>query len=119
MDKKTYKDDIIHFSGGLKGYIGRLDTSEHPNGPSWYRLHDPCLQIVKDNKVAIARMWGDRKSYRRYIDIKIPEDSIMEILTLDKNGELYKTYQKELKRMPPSRIHIPGPDELPGLNNVQ
>lgn len=96
-----YKDEIIHFTGGMVTYIGRLDQSEHPNGEGWYRILDPCtMTVYEDDKrhaqLSLQRIWGMSKFFRHFVDIYCPPDSLKEIRVLDKNGGLYKAYMKEL-----------------------
>lgn len=111
-----YKDEIIHFFGGVQNYLGQLDQSEHPNGPGWYRIKNPCnLYISQDKDVVrtqITRIWGVDKFYRKFVDIYCPLDSIMEIRVLDKEGGLYKSYMKELDRPDLNLIKSPTDEDI-------
>lgn len=113
----NYKDEVIYFQGGGKGFIGKLQSGDHPNGPDWYRINEPCFQTIKDENgkkvAAIARLWGDTKSFRHFIDIRVPKEDPIEIAVLDKNGKMYETYQKELKRASASLIEVVGADQMP------
>ena len=107
-----YRDEIIHFQGGLHEYIGVLDQTEHPNGSGWWRIKNPCsyiVQQVNENtvKFRLVRIWGMDKLYRKFVDIYCPSDSLMEIRVLDKDGGLYKAYRQEIDRPDVSRIHLP------------
>jgi len=108
-----YNDEIIEFSGGINSYIGKLEQSKHPQGPGWYRIIDPCLVIQKEGletkqiKNTIATIWGPQKNFRKFVDIYVPPDSIMEVKVLDKDGELYKFYQTEISRKAPNLIVLP------------
>lgn len=111
-----YNSEIIHFIGGVHDYIGELDQSEHPMGKNWYRIKKPCITFSQRNEEkqrvdnVVASMVGPHKTYRKFVDIRVPEDSIMEIRVLDKNGDLYKFYQKESNRVSPSLIVMPDSD---------
>jgi len=108
-----YNGEIIHFIGGIHGYIGELDQSKHPMGEGWVRIKNPCaVDIVQDNKTkavnrVIARIWGIKKLYQKYVDIYCPKDSLKEIRVLDKQGEIYQVYQKELNRPDLNLIKAP------------
>uniref|UniRef100_A0A6M3III3 Uncharacterized protein n=1 Tax=viral metagenome TaxID=1070528 RepID=A0A6M3III3_9ZZZZ len=108
-----YKAEIIHFIGGLTEFVGELDQSEHPNGLNWYRIRNPCIIFTRENKemkridTVVALLSGPQKVYRKFVDIRIPEDSILEIRVLDKNGALYEHYSKEVNRIMPEKIILP------------
>jgi len=99
--------------GGINQFIGRLDPSEHPNGPNWYRINDPCLTFQKENAElkridnVVAEMSGPGKAYRKFVDVYIPQDCHVEIRVLDKSGKLFEVYDSEIKRIKPDRIIIP------------
>lgn len=119
----NYKGEIIHFFGGLQPYIGRLDTNEHPNGPGWYRIIDPCevaQRVDKEGRAhgVISRIWGVQKNYRHYVDVYCPEDSLKEIRVLDKNGEMYNIYQQELKAVGLNKIVAPTMADVESVNQV-
>lgn len=108
-----YNGEVVHFIGGAQQYIGKIDQGEHPNGPGWWRIKDPCVtfqekdqQTQKINNVVFS-MAGPNKIYRKFVDVFIPSESIIEIKVLDKNGQLYKVYKEEANRVAPSRIVLP------------
>ncbi len=111
-----YNNEIIHFCGGMREYIGKLEQSEHPAGEGWIRILDPALmrytQDEKGVQFNVMRIWGEDHLYRRFVDIYCPSDSLKEIKVLDKNGGLYKTYQKELGRVSLNRIIAPGAADI-------
>ena len=113
---KQYKDEIVHFSGGIHDYIGSLETSgKEAGGGQWFRIHEPCLTFTQDNpalktrKNIIALMSGapGARNYHNYVDIYIPQDSIIEIRVLDKNGDMFRIYRQEVERKPPNMIIVP------------
>ncbi len=117
-----YAGEIIHFIGGVTPFLGELDRGGHPNGSNWYRIHNPCLvRIVPSpndpNKgmVDITTMEGDESAYRKYVDIRIPEDSILEIRVLDKQGNLYKMYDAAQKRIKKGVIHRVGNSDIASI----
>ena len=107
-----YNDEVVQVMGGMNDYVGVLDQREHPLGKEWMRIKEPCLIFQRENPQTkqlgnvIVYMPGMRKTYRKYVDIRIPADMPMEIRTVDKNGDLYKVYQAEISRKP-SRIILP------------
>lgn len=110
-----YAGEIIHFIGGMTPFLGELDQGDHPNGPNWYRIKNPCLiKLVpsetgpKTAKIDVTTLEGDNNYYRKYVDIRIPPDSILEIRTLDKKGEFYKMYDAAQKRIKKGLIHRVG-----------
>ena len=117
-----YKDEIVHFFGGLNDYIGELDQTGHPMGPGWYRIKNPCcLQTKQDGdtlRVGITRIWGVDKMYRKYVDIYCPRDSLMEVRVLDKNGGLYKAYMNELGRPDLNLIKSPTSEDIRAIRDL-
>jgi hypothetical protein len=93
-----YKDQIIHITGGVNDYIGELDPAKHKLGPNWYRINDPCLVFADEKGMRLAAIQGTGNFYKRFVDIRIPEDSIIEIRTLDAGGDLMEAYEKERVR---------------------
>ncbi len=116
-----YKNEIIHFIGGLTPFLGELKQGDHPNGPSWYRIVNPCLvRVVQQTKesapeVEVLTLEGSENNYRKFVDIRIPEDSIMEIRPLDKGGKLYKMYDAAQKRIKKGVIHRVGNQDIANL----
>lgn len=114
-----YEGEIIQFSGGIREYMGELDQTEHPLGKTWYRLKNPCVLVQRNNpqknsvENVIAAIWGHNKAYRKFIDIRVPEESILEIRVLDKNGEFYKVYKQEVERIQQGRIITPDFSAVP------
>jgi len=108
-----YKGEVVHFIGGLTEFLGELDQTEHPNGVNWYRIKNPCIVFTRNNEqmkrveTVVALLSGPQKAYRRFVDIRIPPDSILEIRVLDKNGALYKHYYDEVNRIMPEKIILP------------
>lgn len=100
-----YRDEIIHFTGGIYDYLGELDQSEHPMGDNWYRIKKPCHIFQQKNPDdssitnIVSSINGSGKIYRKFVDVRIPPDSIMEIRILDKSGQLYRLYRKEADRV--------------------
>ena len=112
-----YKDEIIVFSGGINEWVGELDQAPHKNGKNWYRIKRPCRLISermpdKGIRQKLLALQGHGNFYKRYVDIRIPEESIVEILTLDKSGEIYKAYEKESTREPSKIILHPAMSDL-------
>jgi len=112
-----YKDEIILFSGGINDWVGELDQAPHKNGKNWYRIKRPCrlLSIPKPNgdiEQRLIAVQGSGNFYKRYVDIRVPEDSIIEILTLDKSGTVYKGYVRESVREKSKIIVQPGIGDL-------
>lgn len=108
-----YKDEIIAFSGGINEWVGELDQAPHKNGKDWYRIKRPCRFITEqlpDGSIRqkLIAIQGPGSFYKRYVDIRVPEDSIIEIMTVDKSGEIYKAYEKESIREPSKIILHPG-----------
>ena len=110
-----YNDEVIQIIGGINDYIGKLDQTPHPMGPDWYRLKDPCLIFVRDDpekktmNTIVSKLQGPpgQNNYRKYVDIRIPDTSHMEIRTVDKKGKLYEVYKTELELKEPSKIIVP------------
>lgn len=111
--KTPYAGEIIEFNGGINTYLGELEIGEHPLGPNWYRIKNPCITFRRENKdmkrieSVVASIWGNQKMFRKFVDIRIPEDSILEVKVLDKDGGLYKIYKDEINRIAPERIILP------------
>ena len=107
-----YKEQVIHFSAGVNDYMGELQFglgAEHPLGKNWYPIKNPC--IVQTNEKGAMRLMaiqGPGNFYKRYIDIRIPEDSIIEIRTVDRGGDLMAAYLKESVREKSLIIQSPG-----------
>lgn len=98
---KGYKGEILHFvTMGGHNYVGSLDPSEHPLGPEWWRINNPCAMITETNKelktvttkLLPLSMGGD---YRPRKDIRC--EAVIEINTLDKNGAFHSAYMDALK----------------------
>lgn len=119
---KSYKDEIIHFIGGIHEFIGKLQQEPHPNGPGWYRIKDACLTFIRENKEAkrldtvVVAIDGPNKTYRKFVDFYLSPDMPIEIRVLDKNGGLYRFYNEEVNRVKADKIIIPGPSMVSGLN---
>ena len=109
-----YRDEIIHFIAGPNEYLGKLSQAEHPNGEGWYRIEKPALIFQRENPqhkridTVITSLPGLNKGYRNFVDIHIPKgQSIIEIRVLDKAGQLYEVYNREVNREGPSLIQVP------------
>lgn len=108
-----YKDEVIHFTGGVHEYVGQLDQATHKMGKNWYRILNPCLlvnQTAPDGRqrTGLMAIQGQGDFFKRYVDIRIPDDSIIEIRTLDKGGDLYEAWEKEHQRKKSKIIQAPG-----------
>ncbi|OGW44463.1 MAG: hypothetical protein A2Y66_01850 [Nitrospirae bacterium RBG_13_41_22] len=120
---KNYEGKVIQFTGGLRTYIGRMDSLPHPNGENWYRIKDPCtLDVVPDGKgksqIMISRIWGIDHLYKHYVDVRVPDDSIMEIVELEEDGGFFKAYKKELDKASVKNIIIPSTADVININHV-
>lgn len=107
-----YKGQIIHFNGGINAYVGELDQANHKNGENWYRIINPCEVRYKAEPNGLTRMglsaiWGNGDFFKHFIDIKVPDESIIEIRIVDKEGDLYEAYKKEIKRKKSKIIQVP------------
>ena len=114
-----YNDEIIQIIGGLNDYAGELDQTEHPNGPGWYRIKEPCLVYVEANPQTgkltnrIRRFVGPPgdPDYRNYVDVYIPDCVQMEIRVLVKDGRMYKVYKEEINRKK-SSLYLPDDNSI-------
>ncbi len=108
-----YKDQIIHFFGGMHEYVGELDQKEHKMGKGWYRILNPCLVSqtqdpeTKTLTNILIPLPGSGNAYKKYVDFRIPEDFVIEIRTIHKGGRMYEIYKQEVERPVADRIHIP------------
>ena len=101
-----YNEEIVQLSGGMNDYIGKLDQTDHPRGPGWYRIKDPCLVFVREHPTEkklqriVTNMAGPAgsRSFRKFVDVYIPDCAPMEIKVLDKSGPLHKFYREEIDR---------------------
>jgi len=119
-----YEGQIIHFFGGMTPYIGELhQNKKHPNGDGWIRINNPCqLHVEKQGKnvrAQVRRIWGMNKIYQKFVDIYCPPDSLKEIMVLDKDGDLYKSYKKEIERPDTSSIHLATDSDIADLAKHQ
>lgn len=109
---KNYPGKVIYILGGMREYIGEMDTLPHPNGENWYRIKNACEVIhteIKEGKRAriVSAIDGPQKDFKKHVDIRIPEDSIMEILEVNPEGNIHKIYKQELTRVKMDRIVAP------------
>jgi hypothetical protein len=104
-----YKEEVIHFIGGMNEYLGVMDQTEHSNGKGWYRILDAChIGFDPERKATrVTRLGGPKHVYRSFVDIYIPPDSIMEVRALDKKGELYNVWRKAITQPKADRIVLP------------
>lgn len=97
-----YNGQIIHFSGGINEYIGELDQAPHKMGKNWYRINNPCMirevQTQQGMQTRLMAIQGVGNFYKRFVDIRVPDDSIVEIRVVDKEGDLVEAYRKESVR---------------------
>jgi hypothetical protein len=94
-----YKEQVIHFKGGINEWMGELDQAPHKMGKNWYRINNPVMiRYLGDGRLGLTAIQGPDNMYKKFIDIRVPEDSILEILTVDREGGLYKAYIKESAR---------------------
>lgn len=104
--EKPYKNQIVQFIGGPHDYIGEIDTAPHKMGPGWWRVLNPCQVFQHKNpqtqsmQLVVASLWGDGEAFKKYVDIYLPPDFAIEIRTVNKKGQLYKVYIKEVERAP-------------------
>lgn len=107
-----YNDEVVQFRGGISEYVGRVKELKE-RGKGWYRIKEPCLVFQRDNPAmkrrenVLAYLPGPQQNFKKFIDVYIPPDSIIEVWPLDEAGELYKVYQKEISREAPSLIVVP------------
>jgi hypothetical protein len=118
---KGYNGEVIHFSGGINDYIGELDQSEHPMGPNWYRIKNACVTFQHQHPETqrieqVISYVSNNKSFRKFVDVRVPDDSIVEVKVVDKDGHLYKVYKAEIARMPSTIIHMPNSGITTGAN---
>ena len=111
---KQYKDEVVHFSGGLNDYVGMLEImSVEAGGGRWCRIHEPCLLFqmksptTRQLQNVLTYMCGAPKNYHPYVDIFIPRDSIIEVRVLDKKGQMFDVYKREISRKAPNLIVVP------------
>jgi len=75
-------------------------------GANWYRILDPCQVFQHKNpqtqsmQLVVASLWGDGEAFKKYVDIRLPDDFAIEIRTVNKQGQLYAVYKKEVERAP-------------------
>lgn len=116
-----YNDDVVQFRGGISEYVGRV-TELKERGKGWYRIKEPCLVFQRDNPAmkrrenVLAYLPGPQKNFKKYVDVYIPPDSIIEVWPLDEAGELYKVYEKEISRKTPDLIIVPNMGVAAGPN---
>ena len=107
---EEYKGKVVQVFGGHNTYLGELDTEPHPNGKWWYRLKNPCAmqnEAFKDGhgyRLHLMALSGMEKMYCPYVDLRYPDDLVLEIRTLDDKGALYAKYKEEIGRKLPDRI---------------
>lgn len=118
LSAELYKDKIIHFIGGIHEYVGTIEfffdengvQQEHPNGPNWIRLNNPCRYRLEPAdkegfvKERLFRIQRDDKAYEPHVDIYSPIDSLKEIIILEEEGSLFKLYNNELSRQGYDRL---------------
>jgi len=107
-----YKGEVVHIIGGIQEYIGEIEEGDHKNGIGWHRINNACLTFkrVYDNDKKIHTVVSALRGYRKFVDQYIPPDLPIEVLTLDKNDELYKVYKKEINQVKTSHIILPNSD---------
>jgi len=105
----AYDDQVIQFSvDKIVTWVGSLDTKPHKMGPGWFRILNPCQVVAKDNRLGLSAIQGNGDFYKKYVDIRVPDDAVVEIRTLDKGGELHDAYLKEIERKKSTIIKSPG-----------
>jgi hypothetical protein len=100
---QNYKEQIVHLIGGVNEWVGEFDSSEHKNGADWIRLKNPCRVAYINSPnggqgIKLMSAYNAGSLYKQYVDIRIPSDSIVEVLTLLKDGGLMEAYLKESTR---------------------
>lgn len=122
---KQYKDKIIHFFGSMHQYVGEFDQGVHKNGPGWYRILNPCVVMQQhdpETKILtniLMSLTGPGDAYKKYVDIRVPDDFVVEIRTVNKKGAMYEFYKGETDRKPRAKRQD-GSNliEIPGLSGV-
>jgi len=110
---KAYKGQVVHLFGSINEYVGELDTKPHKNGPGWYRILNPCVVFQQSDPQkgiltnVLMALTGPGNAYKKYVDIRIPDDFVIEIRTVNKSGNMYEFYKKEIDRVVANRIIIP------------
>ena len=118
---KNYPGKVIHIIGGVREYIGEMGPLPHPNGPNWYRINNACQVIHTTRKNTnesvrlIQAIDGPQRDYEKYADLRIPEDSIIEITILNPKGNLHNLYKKEINAVKMDRIVAPGAADLEAI----
>lgn len=119
-----YPGKIINIIGGVHEYVGELDTLPHPFGPNWYRIREACQVTVGQNEQGqpvrlVSCIDGYKNDYRRYVDIRIPEDSIIEVREVNPDGALYKVYKNQLNQVKLDKIVAPDASDLQNVIKLQ
>jgi len=109
---KNYKEQIVHVIGGMNEYVGELDTAPHKNGSNWIRIKNPCKVNYMHDKagsqaIRLMSMYNSGTLYKQYVDIRLPDDPALEILTLLKDGDLMKNYLSQVTREKSAIIQMP------------
>lgn len=112
-----YKDQVVLFDGGIHRYVGQIDQAKHKMGEGWWRILNPCeiaqgQQNGKPVNVLVAFHYPKR-NFKRYVDLYIPRDSLIEIRTLDHDGDMYKEYCRVMERQASDLIHLAGVQDMP------
>lgn len=117
MKKDSYEKRarVFRFIGGAHDWVGEIDitpSQSHPRGiGNWWRLKNPCIYREFTNSQgtvtsSMMSIYGPGQNYQQYVDIHVPEDSIIEIMEVYPGGTIDKLYQAELKRKE-SNLYIP------------
>lgn len=94
-----YKDQIVRFTGGIHDWIGEIDQAPHKMGKNWYRILNPVM-VAEDGKggMRFHAVQGNENLFKKYVDLRIPDDCVIEIMTVDPSGAVMKAYKQESER---------------------
>ena len=93
-----YKDQIVRFTGGIHDWIGEIDQAPHKMGKNWYRLKNPVMVAEDAKGLRMLAVQGANNLFKKYVDIRVPDDCVIEILTVDPSGDVMKAYKQESER---------------------
>lgn len=109
---ENYKEQVVHVTGGMNDWVGELDTTPHKNGSNWIRIKNPCKAVYGHDKsgneaIRLMAVYNAGTMYKKYVDIRLPDDPAIEILTLLKDGDLMKNYMTQVTREKSTIIQMP------------
>lgn len=107
-----YDDKVVEFRTTVGDFVGRVSRIKK-RGKGWYRIHRPCtVEEFEDpaNKIKTRRLIylpGPQRNFVDYLDIYSPSSEPLVIIPANEEGALFKAYENEINRKPPSKIIIP------------